>query len=121
AQLEREAAANRTIYESYLVRYKQTIEQDGIAAPEAQIISFAEPAGAPAKPRLAAWIMFGLGLGGTVGAAASVLREATDRRARLVQSLESATGVPVIGMLPQVGRKDTIRIGALMRDTGTAL
>ena len=121
AQLEREAAANRTIYESYLVRYKQTIEQDSIAAPEAQIISFAEPAGAPAKPRLAAWIMFGLGLGGTVGAAATVLREATDRRSRLVQSLESATGVPVIGVLPQVGRNDRARIGNLMRDTSTAM
>lgn len=121
AQLEREAAANRTIYESYLVRYKQTIEQDGIAAPEAQIISFAEPASRPAKPRLAAWVMFGLGLGGSLGIAALALREATDRRPRVVDTLEHATGVPVIGALPQMGRRERKRVDAIMRDSGTRM
>ncbi|RYG94707.1 MAG: polysaccharide biosynthesis protein, partial [Alphaproteobacteria bacterium] len=37
-QLEREANANRSIYETYLARYKQMIEQDGIATAEARII-----------------------------------------------------------------------------------
>lgn len=35
-QLDREANASRTVYESYLTRYKQLIEQDGIAVAEAQ-------------------------------------------------------------------------------------
>lgn len=103
AQLEREANANKTIYESYLVRYKQTIEQDGIIAPEAQIISFAEPATARVSPRLSTWLLFGLGLGGSVGLAGVVLREATDRRARFAETLETATGMPILAVVPRLG------------------
>lgn len=119
AQLEREAAANRTIYESYLVRYKQTIEQEGIAVPEAQIISFAEPASSPAKPRLAAWVMFGLGLGGGFGVAGTILRESFGRRPRLVDTIEARTGVPVLCALPRLTRGDRDRTGKFMRDTAT--
>jgi len=121
AQLEREAAASRTIYESYLLRYKQTIEQDSIAAPEAQIISLAEPATTPARPRLATWIMFGLGLGGSIGVAAILLREATDRRPRMLEALQDATGIPVVGALPQVSRRDRGRLDQMMRDATTTV
>lgn len=121
AQLEREAAANRTIYESYLVRYKQTIEQDGIAAPEAEIISLAQPATAPAQPRLSAWLLFGLGFGGTVAVAATALREATDRRHRLREVLENATGTPVIGGVPAISRRGQARMAEAARDSTSAL
>lgn len=103
AQLKREANANRTIYESYLVRYKQTIEQDGIIAPEAQIISLAEPATARVSPRLSTWLLFGLGLGGSVGLAGVVLREATDRRPRFAERLETVTGLPILAVVPRLG------------------
>lgn len=119
AQLEREAAASRAIYESYLLRYKQTIEQDSIAVPEAQIISLAEPASLPAKPRLATWLMFGLGLGGSMGLAATFLREATDRRPRMIETLREATGVPVLGALPQL--RDIHHLDEMVSDTSTAV
>lgn len=109
AQLEREATANRTIYESYLVRYKQTIEQDGFAAPEAQIISLAEPAAARASPRLATWLLFGIGFGGSAAVAGAIYREATDRRFRLSEAIQSATGVPVVGAMPHLTRAEKLR------------
>lgn len=121
AQLERESTANRTIYESYLVRYKQTIEQDGIAAPEAQIISLAEPASRPAKPRLSAWLLFGMGFGGSVAVAGAALREMTDRRHRLREMLEDATGVPIIGALPRLNRGGTRRMAGQARNGSTKL
>lgn len=96
AQLEREANANRAIYESYLTRYKQTIEQDGIAAPEAQMISMAEPAGARASPRLLAWLLLGLGIGGAAAAAGIVVREALDGTSRDPKAPEKATETSVI-------------------------
>lgn len=102
AQLEREANANRTIYESYLVRYKQTIEQDGFVLPEAQMISKAEPAGARAAPRLSSWLLLGLVGGFGLAVAGTVARELTDRRMRLAGQLEAATGIPVIGSVPVV-------------------
>lgn len=42
-QLQREAEANRTIYESFLNRYKETIEQETLATPDARVLSNAEP------------------------------------------------------------------------------
>ena len=54
---------NRAIYESYLTRYKQTIEQDGIATAEARMISRAIPAKSKASPRLPVWLALG-GIGG---------------------------------------------------------
>ena len=62
-QLDREASANRAIYESYLTRYKQTIEQDGIATAEARMISRAVPARSKVSPRLSSWLALG-GIGG---------------------------------------------------------
>ncbi len=119
AQLAREASANRTIYESYLVRYKQMIEQDGFVAPEAQIISYAQPPTVRAGPRLSTWMLFGLGLGGGLGVAGAALREATDRRPRLPELLQSGTGVPVISLLQHLSRKEHRRIADGARDAST--
>lgn len=110
AQFEREAAVNRSIYESYLVRYKQTIEQDGIAAPEAQVISLAEPATARVSPQLSTWMLFGLAFGGSIGLAGAVFREATDRRVHLSQALETSTEVPVVGYVPRLSVLERKRI-----------
>jgi Mrp family chromosome partitioning ATPase len=99
-QLDREANASRTVYESYLTRYKQLIEQDGIAVPEAQMISAAEPAMAKASPNLANWLLLGLGLGGIVSLVGTVLRETFDK----VRPAQTASfilpGIPAATMLP---------------------
>lgn len=102
AQLEREAAANRTIYESYLARYKQTIEQDGIAAPDARIISRAAPSSLRASPKLQNWLLFGLIMGSAFGFGLAFLRELTDKRIRSAASLAEQTGYPVLGAIPSV-------------------
>ena len=47
-QLQREADANRSIYETYLTRYKQTLEQESLALPDGRLISQAVPPEAPA-------------------------------------------------------------------------
>lgn len=101
AQLQREATANRAIYESYLVRYKQTIEQDGFEMPEAQLISPAQPAAARASPRPSNWLLLGIGLAGCFAAFGITWREMTDRRLRILRDLE-ATGIPVIGAVPRL-------------------
>lgn len=100
AQLEREATANRTIYESYLARYKETIEQEGIAAPDAAIISAAQPSPVRSSPRLQNWLTLGLVLGGLMGLALAFLRVMTDRRITSAEMLADYTGHPVLGAIP---------------------
>jgi capsular exopolysaccharide synthesis family protein len=109
AQFEREAAANRTIYESYLARYKQTIEQEGIAAPDARIISRAEASQTRAGPRLQSWLMAGLSIGAAFGLAIAFLREITNRRVRSAASLAEETGYPVLGAVPNLPYRDEKR------------
>src|SRR5690606_37561838 len=78
AQLDREAAANRSIYETYLARYKQTIEQDGIATAEARIISRAMPSARPTSPDKSLWGLMAILLGCGTGITAALVLHMTD-------------------------------------------
>ncbi|KGE02317.1 polysaccharide biosynthesis tyrosine autokinase [Rhizobium sp. YS-1r] len=102
AQLDREATANRTIYETYLTRYKQTIEQDGIATAEARIISRAMPSRRPTSPDATVWGLAGLLLGASTGLAAAFVLNFTDRSIGSISSLQQRTGLAVIGRIPRV-------------------
>ena len=99
-QLDREANASRTVYESYLTRYKQLIEQDGMAAPEAQMISPAEPAMAKASPNLPNWLLLGLGLGGLVALAGTMLKETFDKIRPAQTASLVLPGIPAATLLP---------------------
>ncbi|MGH6862603.1 MAG: AAA family ATPase, partial [Phyllobacterium sp.] len=105
-QLDREASANRAIYESYLTRYKQTIEQDGIASAEARMISRAVPAMSKASPKLSTWLTMGL-LGGAVfGMLAALLLELRDKSVRSPEALAKVTRLPIIGRIPQLSHRE---------------
>ncbi len=112
-QLDREAAANRAIYESYLTRYKQTIEQDGIASAEARMISRAVPAMSKASPRLSTWLAMGTIGGVAFGFFGAFLLEMRDRSIRSAEALESITRLPIIGRIPRLSvreRKEAARM-----------
>lgn len=96
-ELDRVATANREIYDTYLTRYKQTVEQEGITPPEAQLITPAEPPAGKSSPSLAFAVLIGIGGGIAAGLAAALLRELTDGRIRSKAQLEEATGVRVLG------------------------
>jgi capsular exopolysaccharide synthesis family protein len=100
SQLEREAEANRTVYESFLNRYKQTIEQEGLATPEARLVSRAEPPMRSSTARLPI-VVFALIGGLGAGVALALVAEGLDDRVRSVSALEEETGAPVIGQIPQ--------------------
>ncbi|KJF72837.1 GumC family protein [Agrobacterium arsenijevicii] len=102
AQLDREAAANRSIYETYLARYKQTIEQDGIATAEARIISSAMPSRKPTSPDESLWGLLALLLGCGTGLATAFILNFTDRSVGSIASLQQKTGLNVIGRIPRI-------------------
>ena len=101
-QLQREADANRAMYESLLARHREAMEQEGLAAPDARFISRAEPPGAPTYPNEQRFVLFGTIGGLAVGGALAFLRDGFNRRIRQASEIEMATGVPVFGLLPKV-------------------
>src|SRR5260370_33935447 len=85
-QLQREADANRSIYETFLARYKQAMEQESLAVPDARLISRAVPAEDPLYPNKLRFLLLGTVGGLAIGGAPAFASEGFDRRIR--QALE---------------------------------
>ena len=103
-QLQREADANRSIYETFLTRYKQTLQQESLAVPDARLISQAVPPEEPVYPNMLRFVLLGTFGGLAIGGGLAFLREGFDRRIRHAAHIETVTGVPVFGFVPRVSR-----------------
>ncbi|HZB91386.1 MAG TPA: polysaccharide biosynthesis tyrosine autokinase [Stellaceae bacterium] len=101
-ELQREADASRTLYEAVLTRFKQTSAQQELQVPDAQIVSRADPAASRAWPdrpqRFAMMEVLSLILGITLPFVVELL----DPSFRRPEDIEAATGLPALGVLPEV-------------------
>lgn len=104
-QLEREAAAERELYENYLVRMKELQEQEQLQTPDAWIITRAQSPWLPTYPRRLAILLLGLFGGGLLGSLLAFLRERLDDSLYSAAEAEQLTGLPVLGLLPHAGRR----------------
>lgn len=101
-QLQREADANRTMYEDFLNRFKQTSAQEQLQTPDSRIIARAYPPAQPSFPIVWLFIMAGIILGGFTGIALAYLIEYLDRGFRNAAQAEEGIGIPVIGLVPSL-------------------
>lgn len=101
-QLQRDADANRTLYENFLGRFKQTSEQQDMQIPDTRVIARAEVPVQPTSPKKWMFIILGAMLGGTLGVAAAYLIEFMDRGFRTSPQFEEVTGVAVVGQVPSL-------------------
>jgi capsular exopolysaccharide synthesis family protein len=101
-QLEREAQSNRTLYESFLTRFKELREQQDIQRADARILAYAWPSGAPSSPNYKTGLLAAFVIGCLLGMAGAVAAEKLDRVFRSAAQVEDATGVGVLGMVPEV-------------------
>lgn len=101
-QLQREADANRTLYENFLGRFKQTTEQQEMQLPDTRIIARADVPTQADFPKKWLFLIAGAILGGVLGIIAAYLIEYFDRGYRTSPQLEEGTGLPVIGQVPSL-------------------
>lgn len=101
-QLEREAQSNRTLYESFLGRFKELREQQDIQRADARILAYARPSGAPSSPNFKSGLMGAFVVGCLLGMAGAIAAEKLDRVFRSAAQVEEATGVSVLAMVPEV-------------------
>jgi len=104
-QLQREAEANRLLYEHFLGRMKETSVQQGIQQADSRVLSPAVAPLHPASPRRMLAVSLALGLGLALGVGLALLREAFDDRARGPEDLETSTGIKVMGVIPNAPSK----------------
>jgi len=108
-QLKREAQSNRTLYEGFLTRFKELREQQDIQRADARILAYAHPSGAPSSPNYKTSLMAAFIIGCMLGMAGAVAAEKLDRVFRSAAQVEEATGVGVLGMVPEVKGSATAR------------
>ena len=105
AELERQAEAERTLYENFLNRSKELAQMDFIQS-DARIISLAEVPLAPSKPNKGMVLALGLMLGLAVGVGIMFLLEMLDAGFRTAAQVEKDLGEPVLGLLGEISKTD---------------
>jgi exopolysaccharide transport family protein len=105
-ELEREAAAARTVYESFLQRAHEIDDQGAVTTAPAQLISAAVPPLKPTSPRLSISLVMSLALAFGLGLAAAFLAEALDEGFASSEDVERRTGSPALSSIPRLRRRE---------------
>ena len=111
--LKREVESNRNLYKELLQQFKQVSVAGTVGTNNISII---DKAGVPYekhKPKLRNNLAFGLLLGLMLGMGAAFLREFMDDSLKSSDELERITGLPVLGLLPNIRNQSDDQIALL--------
>jgi exopolysaccharide transport family protein len=115
-ELEREAQANKALYESFLTKFKETSEQEKLRTSTARIIERAKVPDTPSAPKRSRiammWLMAGLAL----GAGLAFIMEHLDRGFHSSKQTEEMLGVPVLASVPKADGEVDVGILAKLLD-----
>lgn len=106
-QLEREADADRLIYETFLSRFRETSEQEGLQAADARLLTSATPPLEPSSPNRKKVLVIAAVMGLGIGLALVALLESMAKTFRAVSEVAKWTGLPVLAIIPRWRRRRT--------------
>jgi succinoglycan biosynthesis transport protein ExoP len=101
AELERNAAAKRTLYETYLARQQQTSTQAGFAAADAVVVGKAQAPRKPSAPNLPLNLVLGVLGGLAAGGVLIALLELAQNGLRTGEQVERILGEPCAAAIPK--------------------
>ena len=99
-ELQRNAEAARTLYQSYLDRFKQTTTQQGIEQADARILSPARTPAAPSSPKVGLNLAVSAVAAVVAGLGAVILAELLETGLSTAEEVEQRTGLPWLGGVP---------------------
>ena len=105
--LEREAATNRALFDSFLSRWEETGRQDEIQHPDARILSYAEVPRRPSSPRKNRIIAMAMAFSVFLGTVLVFLIEQLDNSFRSTEQIERMAGVGTLALVPWLTRRRT--------------
>jgi capsular exopolysaccharide synthesis family protein len=101
--LEREAAANRALFETFLNRFKETSSTQGMETSDSRVISAAQVPAGPSYPNrkriFSTFVLIGL----LAGCALVIVLNQMNPGLLSPEQVERALGLHVIGLLPSLG------------------
>jgi succinoglycan biosynthesis transport protein ExoP len=101
-ELEREAETDRNLYQTFMQRYQEALQQQSFPVSEARVITAATPPALASYPKRGAILGLCLVFGAMVGAALGALREYRDRVFRVAAHVRDELGLDFLGMLQAV-------------------
>jgi succinoglycan biosynthesis transport protein ExoP len=105
-ELQREADANKLLYENFLTKFKQTSSEEDIQQADARLVSSALPPRIPSFPKKTVLVGFSFLVSLLVGAAAAFVLERLDNGFRSSEQVEKLLGVSTLGLVPGVVRQE---------------
>jgi succinoglycan biosynthesis transport protein ExoP len=107
--LQSSADTFRTLYQNFLQRYTQAVQDQSFPVPEARVITAAIAPDRKSEPKTTIILAFAVVLGGGIGFTTAVARETLDRGIRDARQLRGATGLDCLGFVPRLNRLEIHR------------
>jgi polysaccharide biosynthesis transport protein len=101
-ELEREGEAYRSLYQTYLQRYQESLQQQSFPIIDARVIASALKPNKPAYPKKQIVLAFFLLLGATAGGGIGLFREFRERGFLMEDQLQDELGLECLGFLPLI-------------------
>lgn len=114
-QLEREAAAARAVYESFLERSHEIAQQGALNATRARLLSRATPPTSDTAPAMSLILLAALALGAVCGLIAALIMEQLDDTLTTAEDVERAFGSPPLASIPLMPAKAAAKLPLDMR------
>lgn len=105
-ELEREAAAARTVYESFLQRFHEISDQGNMRSSTTQLVSAATVPTRKSSPALRTALLVSVAIGLALGLVAGIVAESLDEGFRSADEVEQKLKVAVLSSVPQLRTKD---------------
>jgi succinoglycan biosynthesis transport protein ExoP len=105
-ELERTAAVNKSLFESFLQKAKVTEEQSTFEARDVRVITPAVPPGVPSFPKKGQTMIYALIIGLLLGGGGAVTLEMLNAGFTSPRQLEDALGIPLLASVGHVRDQD---------------
>src|SRR6266851_2385815 len=118
---ELETAANtyRGIYETFLSRFTQSVQQQSFPSTEARVVTLASPPRGPSSPKISLTLALAALCGLGLGIMSALAREQMNRQIHTRAQLEKLLGISCLAVLPAFAQKrPVLRKLQATRDSG---
>ncbi|MFK0205165.1 polysaccharide biosynthesis tyrosine autokinase [Agrobacterium sp. NPDC090283] len=104
-ELQREAETYKNMYQTFLQRYQEAMQQQSFPVTEARVISKAMPPKTPSKPNKPLVLALFMFLGAVAGGGIAAFREFRDRFFRTGEQVRDILGLEFLGNTPLIQNK----------------
>ncbi|MFC5694237.1 GumC family protein [Pseudomonas sp. GCM10022186] len=105
-ELQREVDANRTLYETFMTRLKETTATSDLQTANARVVDQAAVPTSPVKPEKGLIVGIAAAFALFVGVALTLLLDTLNNTVKSTEQLEFHLNIPVLGILPLLKNKE---------------